>query len=33
MNDRAARHAVSRSETPKNVRSKLRGIPHPANAG
>jgi hypothetical protein len=29
MNDRAA----SRNETPKNLRSKLRGIPHPAKAG
>jgi hypothetical protein len=33
MNDRAASRAVSRSETPKNLRSKLRGIPHPAKAG
>jgi hypothetical protein len=29
INDRA----VSRSETSKNIRSKLRGIPHPAKAG
>jgi predicted PurR-regulated permease PerM/GNAT superfamily N-acetyltransferase len=33
MNDRAASRAVSKNETPKNIRSKLRGIPHPAKAG
>jgi hypothetical protein len=33
MNDRAACRAISRSETPKNIRSKLRVIPHPANVG
>jgi len=33
MNDRAASRAVSRNATPKNLRSKLRGIPHPAKAG
>jgi len=33
MNDRAASRAVSRNATPKNMRSKLRGIPHPVKAG
>jgi hypothetical protein len=33
MNDREDCRAVSKSETPKNIRSKLRGIPHPAKAG
>jgi hypothetical protein len=33
MNDRAASRALSKSETPKNMRSKLQGIHHPAKAG
>jgi hypothetical protein len=33
MNDRAVCRAVSKSGTPKNIRSKLRGVPNPAKAG